>query len=208
MLTVRHAVTMGRVVEFWFEFASTYSYPAAARLEETAAIVGATIVWRPFLLGPIFKAQEWNDSPFNIYPIKGRYMWRDLERVCAKYRLPFRRPSTFPRNGLLAARVACVAATEGWADSFVPAVYRANFVDDLDISDGTALAAVIAATGRDGRAVLDRAQDTAAKEQLRANTDAAVRRGIFGAPSFVVGDELFWGQDRLEDALAWSCRGA
>lgn len=195
---------MGRAVEFWFEFASTYSYPAAALVTRRAEIVNATIMWRPFLLGPIFGAQGWNDSPFNIYPAKGTYMWRDLERICLQHRLPFRRPSVFPRNGLLAARVACVAAAEGWADRFVPAVYHANFAEDRDIADATVIADLLTTLGRDARATLDRAQSGATKAQLRANTEEAVQRGIFGAPSFVVGDEMFWGQDRLNDALAWA----
>jgi 2-hydroxychromene-2-carboxylate isomerase len=93
-------------VQFWFEFASTYSYPAAMRIERAAAKRDVYLEWRPFLLGPIFAAQGWVDSPFNIYPAKGRYMWRDLERLCAGLGLPLRRPSRFPRSGLLAARVA------------------------------------------------------------------------------------------------------
>ena len=97
-------------LEFWFEFASTYSYPAAMRVEGLCAAADVRLCWRPFLLGPIFAAQGWNDSPFNIYPVKGRYMWRDLERICARERLPLRRPSQFPRNGLLAARVVCAAS--------------------------------------------------------------------------------------------------
>ena len=199
---------MPQPVEFWFEFASTYSYPAAARLELTAGILGVPVAWRPFLLGPIFKAQGWNDSPFNVYPVKGQYMWRDLERTCEKHRLPFRRPSGFPRNGLLAARVACVAAERGWANRFVPAVYRANFVDDLDIGDRDVVARILASLDHDPERVLAESQESGFKDRLRANTDEAIRRGIFGAPSFIVGDELFWGNDRLEDALMWSCRGA
>src|SRR6185369_6577026 len=97
-------------IEFWFEFASTYSYPAAWRVEELARDAGCEVAWRPFLLGPIFAGQGWNDSPFNVYPAKGKYMWRDLARVCAKHDLPLRHPSQFPRNGLLAARVALVGA--------------------------------------------------------------------------------------------------
>src|SRR4249920_2513922 len=103
-----------RQLEFWFEFGSTYSYPAALHVEEVTRSAAVEVVWCPFLLGPIFKAQGWNDSPFNIYPAKGRYMWRDLERVCGSLGLPLRRPSQFPRNGLLAARVACWFRTEPW----------------------------------------------------------------------------------------------
>ena len=205
---MRQTGAVPRPVEFWFEFASTYSYPAAARIQQHAAIVGAAVVWRPFLLGPIFQRQGWNDSPFNLYPVKGQYMWRDLERVCEKHRLPFRRPSVFPRNGLLAARVAGVASAEGWADQLVPAVYHANFVADRDISDAAVLAELIAGAHHDPAAALERAQATASKDRLRESTDEAVRRGIFGAPSFLVGDELFWGHDRMDDALAWACRGA
>ena len=94
------------VVDFWFEFASTYSYPAIMRVQKQADDAGVTIRYRPFLLGPIFKAQGWDTSPFNIYEVKGRYMWRDLERLCADLSIPFRRPDPFPQNSLLAARVA------------------------------------------------------------------------------------------------------
>jgi len=85
-------------LQLWFEFASTYSYPAVQRIEALADGPGVGVEWKPFLLGPVFKNQGWNDSPFNLYPAKGRYMWRDLERLCAKYGLPFRRPSVFPRS--------------------------------------------------------------------------------------------------------------
>ena len=93
-------------LEFWFEFASTYSYPAAMRIEALGARAGVAIAWRPFLLGPIFQAQGWNDSPFNLYPAKGRYMWRDLERLCEKHGLPYARPTIFPQRSILAARLA------------------------------------------------------------------------------------------------------
>src|SRR5258708_37260050 len=97
------------VVEYWFEFASTYSHVATQRIESVAAHAGVTVKWRPFLLGPIFKEQGWNTSPFNIQLAKGAYMWRDVARECAKHALPFHRPSEFPRNGLLAARGATAA---------------------------------------------------------------------------------------------------
>ena len=90
--------------EFWFELASTYSYPAAMRVEALARAAGVPLRWRAFLLGPIFAAQGWNASPFNIYPVKGRYMWRDLARLCAAEGLPLRQPSAFPRGSLLAAQ--------------------------------------------------------------------------------------------------------
>jgi 2-hydroxychromene-2-carboxylate isomerase len=195
-------------VDFWFEFASTYSYPAAMRVEALAAERGLVVAWRPFLLGPIFAAQNWNDSPFNLYPVKGRYMWRDLERICAEHGLPFRRPSQFPRNGLLAARVACRFSDAPWAPAFVRAIYRANFAEDRDISAPDTVARCLADTGQDPAARLEEAQSPESKALLRANTDEAIRLGIFGAPSFVVGSELFWGHDRLVDALRWAAERA
>ena len=188
-------------LEFWFEFASTYSYPAAARVERLASAAGVPLVWKPFLLGPIFREQGWNDSPFNIYPAKGRYMWRDLARVCAKHGLPLRRPTVFPRNGLLAARVACIASAEGWCGPFARAIYAANFAEDRDIADAGVVGSVLETLGRPARIILERAQTAEVKDELRRQTEAAAALGIFGAPTCVVREDLFWGNDRLEDAL-------
>jgi 2-hydroxychromene-2-carboxylate isomerase len=190
-------------LEFWFEFASTYSYPAAMRVEDAARAAGVTLSWRPFLLGPIFGAQGWNDSPFNVYPVKGRYMWRDLERVCTKHGVPLRRPSRFPRNGLLAARVALLGAGETWGPAFVRAAYRANFAEDREIADADVIASVLHGVTGDAAAILERAVAADNKDRLRRQTEQAVALGIFGAPTFVSRGELFWGNDRLEDAVAW-----
>ena len=134
-------------LQFWFEFGSTYSYPAAMRIEALAAQRGVAIAWRAFLLGPIFRKQGWNDSPFNLYPAKGRYMWRNLERICQVQGVPFRRPSQFPRNGLLAARVACTFSDAPWLPDFVRAVYRANFAEDSDISSPEVVARCLDSSG-------------------------------------------------------------
>ncbi len=114
-------------LDFYLEFASTYSYPAAMRIGALADAAGVAVRWRPFLLGPIFKAQGWDNSPFNIYPAKGRYMWRDLERVCGRLGLPFRRPDPFPQPSLLAARIAHAGLDAGWGEAFCRAVYAAEF---------------------------------------------------------------------------------
>lgn len=193
---------MSSSLEAWFEFASTYSYPAMARIEPLARTAGVALVWRPFLLGPIFAAQGWPDSPFNLYPAKGRYMWRDLERICEQQGLPLRRPSRFPRNALLAARVASLG--EPWTADFVRRVYHANFAEDREISDPAVVGDILASLDADASAVLARAQSDENKRRLRAATEEAASRGIFGAPSFMAGDELFWGNDRLEDAIAWA----
>jgi len=191
-------------LQFWFEFGSTYSYPAAMRIEALAAQRGVAIAWRAFLLGPIFRKQGWNDSPFNLYPAKGRYMWRDLERICEVQEVPFRRPSQFPRNGLLPARVACTFADAPWLPDFVRAVYRANFAEDSDVSSPEVVARCLDSSGEASAALLTEAQSPESKARLQAQTEEAARLGIFGAPSFLVGAELFWGNDRLADALSWA----
>ena len=194
------------VVEFWFEFASTYSYLSVMRIERAAEAAGVDIEWKPFLLGPVFLALGWNDSPFNIYPPKGRYMWRDLERLAEKEGLPFRRPSRFPRNGLLAARVALVGVEEGWVAAFARAVMTANFAEDREIGEEAVIVEILGTLGLPAAEVITRAQADANKLALRCQTERAAELGLFGAPSFRVGEELFWGNDRLEDALAWARR--
>jgi 2-hydroxychromene-2-carboxylate isomerase len=191
--------------EFWYEFGSTYSYLSASRIEDLAHTAGVTVSWRPFLLGPIFKEQGWDDSPFNVYPAKGRYMWRDMERLCAKYGVPFARPSRFPRVGLLATRVACLASAEfePWLPDFVRAVFRANFAEDREIGDTVEIRSILDKLGQPGAELVEQAQRPENKQRLREHTQRAIELGIFGAPSFVVDGELFWGNDRVEDALTW-----
>lgn len=193
-------------VEFWFEFASTYSYLSVMRIEQAAQAAGVEVAWRPFLLGPVFLALGWNDSPFNIYPPKGRYMWRDLARLAAKYGLPFSLPSRFPRSGVLAARVALIGVAEGWVAPFARAVMTANFAEDREIGEAVVIEAVLRDLGLPVDAVLASALAEDNKLALRSQTERAAELGLFGAPSFRVGDELFWGNDRLEDALAWAQR--
>ena len=198
---------MAPTLDFWFEFASTYSYPAAMRIAPLAAASGVDVRWRPFLLGPIFKAQGWDNSPFNLYPAKGRYMWRDLARICDALSLPFVQPATFPQTTLLAARVAMIALAQGWGEDFCRAVYACEFGEGRNIGEPENIAAVLRALGQDVDVVLQQAQADAIKSALRAQTDEAQRLGIFGAPSFVTADgELFWGNDRLEAALEWAKR--
>lgn len=196
------------MLEFWYEFASTYSYPAAMRIEALAAERGVAVAWRPFIVGPLFHEQQGlTDSPFNVVPTKGKYMWRDLERVCDSQGLPLRHPSQFPRNSLLAARVAIVGLEDGWTPAFSRAVYQANFVDDQDIGSPEVLAKLIAEVGAGPEHVLAAAQSDPIKARLKEHVAMAKARGLFGAPSFLTADgELFWGNDRLEQALDWAAR--
>ena len=191
-------------IEFWYEFASTYSYLSVMRIDQVAAAAGARVTWRPFLLGPIFGEQGWDDSPFNIYEKKGAYMWRDLERLCQDYDLPFKRPSVFPRNGLRAARIALVASDAGWCPEFTRAVFTANFAEDRDIGQPSVLHEILTDLGQAADVVIGASSAAETKGRLRGQTEEARSRGIFGAPSFTVADELFWGNDRLGTAIAWS----
>lgn len=197
------------MLDFWYEFASTYSYPAAMRIEAAAKVAGVDVRWRPFLLGPIFKAYGWNDSPFNIFAAKGRYMWRDLERICEEASIPLRLPPVrFPQNGLKAARLALVGEAEGWTPAFTRAMFAANYAEQRDISDDGTLRAILDGLDVDVEAAIAASNTPAIKEALKTQTAEAEARGLFGAPSFTVGNELFWGNDRLEAALAWAKRHA
>lgn len=191
-------------LEVWFEFASSYSYLSVMRIAPLAQAAGVELVWRPFLLGPVFLSLGWNDSPFNIYPPKGRYMWRDLARLAARYGLPLRMPSRFPRNGVLAARVALAGADQPWIGDFARAAMGANFAEDRDIADEAVIRALLAGLGLDPDTWIAAATTPENKLALRRQTERAAELGLFGAPSFITPDgELFWGNDRLEDALSW-----
>src|SRR5215467_11705389 len=156
------------VLDFWFDFASTYSYLAAMRIGPLAQKAEVRVQFRPFLLGPIFKAQGWTTSPFNLYPAKGRHMWRDLERSCAELQLPFRRPDPFPQNSLLAARVALVGLDQAWGEprDVSRAIRRRTphrrCRDRRRHPDGTQARS---------RGALAAAQSDAIKTQLRAQTE-------------------------------------
>jgi len=189
-------------LEFWYEFASTYSYLSAMRVEILAANAGVAVAWKPFLLGPIFHAQGWNTSPFNLYPAKGKYMVRDVTRLATERGLPFKMPSPFPQNGLQAARLALIGHMEGWGPAFTRAVYTAQFAEGVQISDRHALGAILQSLSLDAEALFARAGHQETKDRLRQQNEEAQELGIFGAPSFLVGTELFWGDDRLEQAVA------
>jgi 2-hydroxychromene-2-carboxylate isomerase len=191
-------------LDFWCELASPYTYLAAVRIEALADAAGVELGWQPFLLGPIFAAAGWSTSPFEIYPDKGRHMWRDVAREAAALGVALQRPSQFPRNSVAAARVARLGVERGWGPAFIRAALAANFAGDRDIAAPEVIDDLLAGLGLDGPALRAEADGPAHRPALRAATERAVALHIFGAPSFVVGDELFWGNDRLERALAWA----
>ena len=199
-------MTRQPTIEFWYEFASTYSYLAAMRIETAAAGAGVAVRWRPFLLGPIFASQGWTSSPFNLYPNKGRNMWRDVEREAARLGLPpLTRPDPFPQNSLSATRAAVLGQDQDWLIPFTKAVYARNFAEGRSIEEPSAVSAILDGLGLDGTQTLKAATAEANKTKLRVAGEEARSRGIYGAPTFLTEDgELFWGNDRLEQALSWA----
>jgi len=189
-------------LEFWFEFGSNYSYLSVMRIEALASAAGIAIAWRPFLLGPIFRELGWSSSPFVLQEEKGRYVWRDMARRAEKYGLPFNKPSRFPRSAVLPLRVALLGADQAWLPAFCRAVMRQNWVDDIEIDNPDSLRLALQPLVGDAEVVLRQAQSEGNKLALRRQTEEARRRGIFGAPTFFAGEEMFWGDDRLEDAIA------
>lgn len=193
--------TNKRVLEFWFDFGSNYSYLSAMRIEALAQAAGVTIAWRPFLLGVIYRELGWKEPPFVTQVEKGRYAWMDTQRQARKYGIEFKMPSTFPRVAILPSRVALLGANEPWIAAFCKNVMRQNWVLDQDINEPAQVLAALDGLVDDPGKVLEAAQSESNKLKLREQTQLARDKGIFGAPTFFGGAEMFWGDDRLEDAL-------
>ncbi len=183
-------------VEFFYDYASTYSYLAHREIERIAAERKAELVFRPMVLGFVFKATG-NAMPASV-PAKGSYMMQDVQRWVRHLDLPFRMPSVFPANTIRALRTAVAALEDGGFPAYHHAVMEGYWAKDKDIGDAATLIELANAAGLDGARLVSRAEEPAVKDRLKANTDEAVRRGAFGAPTFFVGDDMFWGNDRLQ----------
>jgi 2-hydroxychromene-2-carboxylate isomerase len=194
-------------IDFWFEFGSNYSYLSVMRIQDAAARAGARVRWKPFLLGPIFRSFGWETSPFVLQKAKGDYVWKDMARQCRKADIPWRQPTTFPRSALLPLRVAILGAEQEWMDAYCRRIMALNFAEDRDIDVPDAVDEVLSELGLPARQILNDALSASNKLKLRQQTEQAQAKGIFGAPTFFVGDDMFWGNDRLDDALA-QCRNA
>jgi 2-hydroxychromene-2-carboxylate isomerase len=189
-------------VEFWFEFGSNYSYLSVMRIEDDARRLGVRVVWKPFLLGPIFRALGMENSPFVLQKEKGAYVQQDMARLCRKHGLaPWRMPSVFPRLGVLPLRIVLLGADQPWIGAFARRVMELNFALDQDINQPEQIAPILGQLRLPAAEILAEAQSDSIKARLRQETDEARARGIFGAPTFFVGSEMFWGNDRLDDAL-------
>ena len=195
---------MAKTVEFFFDFGSPYSYLAYKALPAIAAAHGAQIVWRPMLLGGVFKATG-NHSPVEI-PAKGKWLDRDLQRWATRYGAPFRHNPHFPINTLVLMRGAAGMQLRGMDfPKYMETVFHAMWGEPRNLGDTQELAAALRQAGFDADAFLALVNDAQVKDQLKKNTEEAVARGVFGAPTFFVGEDMFWGQDRLDfvaEALA------
>ncbi len=202
-----HAMTLNNhhapYLDFWFEFGSNYSYLSVMRIEQEAARHGVAVRWQPFLLGPIFQSFGWNTSPFVLQKAKGDYVWKDMRRQCAKYGLVWKQPSRFPRGAVLALRVAVLGMDQAWMAAYCRRMMCLNFAEDQEIDSEQVIANVLTELGLPAQTLLEQAVSAENKLALRKQTETAQAKGIFGAPTFFVGDDMFWGNDRLDDALAW-----
>ncbi|WP_114810936.1 2-hydroxychromene-2-carboxylate isomerase [Paraburkholderia kururiensis] len=196
--------TPPREIELWFDFASNYSYLSVMRIGQAAAEADVSVRWQPFMLGPVFERLGWSGAPFVVQKEKGAYVKRDMERLCAKYGLPWRWPSAFPRRALLPMRVAAFAAGEPWMGAWCREIMQMNFAEDREIDSPEAVREALNRLDLPAGEIVAAALSDEHRAKLRTQTATAIERGIFGAPTFFVGNEMFWGNDRLEDAIAWA----
>lgn len=194
---------MSAPIDFYFDYSSPYGYFGSCRIEALAAKYGREVVWRPILLGAVFKVT--GGQPLPTVPLKGDYARRDILRCARYYGIPLKIPSKFP----VATQAPARATYWLWdrdpakAKALAAALFRAYFVEDRDISSPEVTAEVAAGVGLDGEALRAALQEPAVKERVRAETDAALARGVFGSPFFIVDGEPFWGVDRMDQLERW-----
>ena len=188
-------------IDFWYEFASPYSFLAAMRVADVAKEKGVEVKWRPFLFGAIFKMMKLPAPPMQMSPQKFKYMWLDVVRQAKRRGLDMNPPPEFPRSGVLPSRVTLIGLGEDWGEEFSRRVFQANFVHGEDIATPDVIGKILEGMDQDAPAILEQASSQEIKNQLRAQTQEAFDIKIFGVPTFMAGDEMFWGDDRLELAL-------
>ncbi len=204
MTTERAATGKSEEIEFWFEFGSSYSYLSVMRIEDLAAKCEVRVNWQPFMLGPIFQSFGWNKSPFVLQKEKGEYVEKDMARQCKKYGIPWKMPTQFPRLAVLPLRIMLAGTGQAWIGEFAKRVMLLNFYLDREINSRDEVASILTDLEQPAAGVLAHAQSDPVKNRLREQTETARKRKIFGAPTFFVGGEMFWGNDRLEDALEFA----
>ena len=192
-------------IDFWYSIGSTYSYLTVMRLPEVAQAQDVVVRWRPFNVRHVMIEQ--NNIPFKDRPVKTAYMWRDIERRADDYGLAPKIPAPYPLPGLvLANQVAILGAEEGWVADYTRETYRRWFEAGEPAGEDPNMSASLTQIGQDPERVLSVAQTGQIERALSDATDEAMRLGVFGSPTFVADDEVFWGDDRLEDAIRWAKR--
>jgi 2-hydroxychromene-2-carboxylate isomerase len=196
----------GRSIDFWFTMGSTYTYLTVMRLPDIERTTGVSFNWRPFHLLTILN--DMKHVPFADKPAKQAYMWRDIQRRAGMYGIPLQVPAPYPvKQSILANQVALLGMQEGWGPAYVRLAYRQWFQFGLENGSEENLRVSLAEIGQDPARVMQLAAEDRVKAELADATDRAKALGIFGSPTFVVADELFWGDDRLEDAISWLNEG-
>ncbi len=194
---------MPRELDFFFYIGSTYAYLSINRVEPIAAREGIALRWRPFNARAIMIEQ--NNRPFIGKPVKLKYMWRDLERRANRYGIPFNGIPDYPVDPAgLANRVAVIASLEGWCSEYTRETYRTWFLEKQSPGERHHVEAVLSRLGKDPDSVIERADGRDIREQFDAETQRAKELGIFGSPTFMWGAEIFWGDDRFDDAIEWA----
>ncbi|SLN29941.1 2-hydroxychromene-2-carboxylate isomerase [Ruegeria meonggei] len=189
--------------DFWYSIGSTYSFLTAMRLDEWCEEHDASVAWRPFNVRSVMSEQR--NIPFAGKPVKSAYMWRDIERRAAKYHIHAKLPAPYPISDLvLANQVALLGMGDGWGKAFTQALYRIWFEEKVEAGSESAISEALHRCQQDPRMILARARSPDTVAALEAETEQAIKLGVFGAPSFVVQGEVFWGDDRLDDALSWA----
>jgi 2-hydroxychromene-2-carboxylate isomerase len=194
-------------IDFYFDFSSPYGYFAATRIDDIAAKYGREVLWRPILLGAVFKIT--GQQPLPAIPLKGSYARHDLARSARLFGVPFRLPSRFPIAAQVPSRAFYWTSDRdpALAKALARALFQAYFAEDRDISSPEVTAGVAAGLGLERDEVLQALNDPTVKERLKIEVDAALERGVFGSPYIVVDGEPFWGSDRLEQVERWLATG-
>ena len=198
---------MATPIEFWFSIASTYTYLTVGRMADIVGRTEIEIRCNPFNVRSIMIEQ--NNIPFRTKPVKLAYMWRDIERRAALYGLPFAGPAPYPLKDVsVADGVALLGAREGWCLEYTAAVYRRWFIGQQDMSNDEQIGAALKEADQSPERLIALARGDAVQRDLVSATERAKELGVFGSPTFVVGREVFWGDDRLDDAITWAQHGA
>lgn len=197
---------MAAMIDFWFSIGSTYTYLTVMRIDARCAEARVAVRYRPYDVRTVMLEQK--NIPFANKPVKTAYMWRDMERRAAMYGLPINVPAPYPLADLARAnRIALMAQDEGWLDSYLQTTYRLWFQDGLIAGEGENLDLSVAGSAKSVASVIAAASTEAMIDRLASETAECMALGVFGSPSFVVNGEVFWGDDRLDDAIAWAKHG-